>query len=72
MLATLARTRAPNATPIALIEAALPDVLVKGADYAPDQVVGGDLVQSYGGAVRLADLVEGWSTTDTIARMKRA
>jgi D-beta-D-heptose 7-phosphate kinase/D-beta-D-heptose 1-phosphate adenosyltransferase len=59
-------------TPIALIEAARPDVLVKGSDYAPDQVVGADLVQGWGGEVRLADFVEGWSTTEAIARMKRA
>ena len=56
-------------TPVALIEAMRPDVLVKGADYTVDQVVGGDLVQSYGGQVLLADLEVGHSTTDTIARL---
>jgi D-beta-D-heptose 7-phosphate kinase/D-beta-D-heptose 1-phosphate adenosyltransferase len=56
-------------TPIALIEAVRPDVLVKGADYRPDQVVGADLVRGYGGRVLLADLVEGHSTTAMIARM---
>jgi D-beta-D-heptose 7-phosphate kinase/D-beta-D-heptose 1-phosphate adenosyltransferase len=44
-------------------------VLVKGADYRPDQVVGADLVRGYGGRVLLADLVEGHSTTAMIARM---
>jgi D-beta-D-heptose 7-phosphate kinase/D-beta-D-heptose 1-phosphate adenosyltransferase len=58
-----------DATPIKLIEAARPDVLVKGADYAEDQVVGGDLVKSWGGEVRLAQLVDGYSTTAAIARM---
>ncbi|HEY3694218.1 MAG TPA: D-glycero-beta-D-manno-heptose 1-phosphate adenylyltransferase [Phenylobacterium sp.] len=56
-------------TPLRLIEAARPDVLVKGADYAEDQVVGGDLVRGWGGEVRLAPLVEGFSTTAAIARM---
>jgi D-beta-D-heptose 7-phosphate kinase/D-beta-D-heptose 1-phosphate adenosyltransferase len=56
-------------TPLALIEAARPDVLIKGADYGLDEVVGRDLVESYGGQVRLADLVEGHSTTATIKKM---
>jgi D-beta-D-heptose 7-phosphate kinase/D-beta-D-heptose 1-phosphate adenosyltransferase len=56
-------------TPLRLIEAARPDVLIKGADYAEDQVVGGDLVRGWGGEVRLAPLVEGYSTTTAIARM---
>ncbi|MGB8275410.1 MAG: D-glycero-beta-D-manno-heptose 1-phosphate adenylyltransferase, partial [Alphaproteobacteria bacterium] len=56
-------------TPIRLIEAIRPDVLVKGADYRHDQVVGADIVRAYGGRVVLADLVEGHSTTATIARM---
>jgi D-beta-D-heptose 7-phosphate kinase/D-beta-D-heptose 1-phosphate adenosyltransferase len=59
-------------TPVALIEAAKPDVLVKGSDYKVEDVVGGDLVQGWGGEVKLADFVEGWSTTEAIARMKRA
>lgn len=56
-------------TPLSLIETLHPDVLVKGADYRPDQVVGAELVRKYGGKVVLADLVEGHSTTATIARM---
>jgi D-beta-D-heptose 7-phosphate kinase/D-beta-D-heptose 1-phosphate adenosyltransferase len=56
-------------TPIKLIEAARPDVLIKGADYSEDQVVGGELVKSWGGEVRLAPLVEGYSTTAAIQRM---
>jgi len=60
-----------EATPIRLIEAARPDVLIKGADYAEDQVVGGDLVKSWGGEVKLAQLVDGYSTTAAIARMSR-
>ncbi|MEP4377876.1 MAG: D-glycero-beta-D-manno-heptose-7-phosphate kinase [Alphaproteobacteria bacterium] len=56
-------------TPLALIDAVRPDVLIKGADYSVDEVVGGDLVASYGGRVVLADLVDGFSTTDTISRI---
>lgn len=55
-------------TPIELIAAVRPDVLVKGADYRLDQVVGGDLVRAYGGRVLLAELLPGFSTTATIAR----
>ena len=58
-------------TPIALIEQFRPDVLVKGADYTVDTVVGAGLVQSYGGRVLLAELAAGHSTTATIRRMAR-
>lgn len=58
-------------TPMAIIEATRPDVLVKGADYSRDQVVGGDYVEGYGGAVVLASLAEGYSTTGTVEKMKR-
>jgi D-beta-D-heptose 7-phosphate kinase/D-beta-D-heptose 1-phosphate adenosyltransferase len=54
-------------TPIRLIEAIRPDVLVKGADYAEHEVVGAELVTSYGGEVVLAKLKKGFSTTLTIA-----
>jgi D-beta-D-heptose 7-phosphate kinase/D-beta-D-heptose 1-phosphate adenosyltransferase len=57
-------------TPLELIRALLPDVLVKGADYTADQVVGGDVVTAAGGRVYLARLVAGQSTTSTIARMR--
>ena len=58
-------------TPIDLISQIRPDVLIKGADYTLDEVVGGDIVQSFGGRVVLADLVDGFSTTETIARLSR-
>jgi D-beta-D-heptose 7-phosphate kinase/D-beta-D-heptose 1-phosphate adenosyltransferase len=57
-------------TPVELITLLKPDVLVKGADYTVAQVVGGDIVQDYGGEVRLAQLLPGNSTTATVARMK--
>lgn len=56
-------------TPINLIEAIRPDVLVKGADYTLDQVVGGDFVRSIGGQVLLADIAAGHSTSDTLLRL---
>jgi len=57
-------------TPKELIEALRPDVLVKGADYAIDDVVGATFVQSYGGRVVLAELLDGHSTTGTLDRMQ--
>jgi D-beta-D-heptose 7-phosphate kinase/D-beta-D-heptose 1-phosphate adenosyltransferase len=59
-------------TPLALIETLRPDVLIKGADYAVSEVVGGDIVTAAGGRVVLADLVPGQSTTGIIARMASA
>jgi D-beta-D-heptose 7-phosphate kinase/D-beta-D-heptose 1-phosphate adenosyltransferase len=57
-------------TPLSLIDAISPDVLVKGADYTEDQVVGGDLVKSRGGRVALFPLVEGRSSTRIVERMR--
>jgi D-beta-D-heptose 7-phosphate kinase / D-beta-D-heptose 1-phosphate adenosyltransferase len=59
-------------TPIELIKTVKPDVLVKGADYRKDQVVGADLVESYGGRVHLAGLRDGYSTTKLIQQMRVA
>ena len=56
-------------TPMGLIEAIRPDVLVKGADYALEEVVGAKFVQSHGGVVLLADIAPGYSTTATIAKL---
>ena len=57
-------------TPLALLQTIRPDVLVKGADYTVDKVVGADLVTSYGGQVVLAPLVDGQSTTNLVQRAK--
>jgi D-beta-D-heptose 7-phosphate kinase/D-beta-D-heptose 1-phosphate adenosyltransferase len=59
-------------TPLTLIETLRPEVLVKGADYREDQVVGGDRVKSWGGEVKLAEIVEGHSTTAAIAKLRSA
>lgn len=56
-------------TPIDLINALRPDVLIKGADYTKEQVVGAAEVESWGGVVRLATFEDGYSTTKTIAKM---
>ncbi|MGH7215541.1 MAG: D-glycero-beta-D-manno-heptose 1-phosphate adenylyltransferase, partial [Tepidisphaeraceae bacterium] len=59
-------------TPMRLIEAIRPDVLVKGADYTVDKVVGAELVQSCGGKVALAPLIDGRSTSSVIQRILEA
>ena len=57
-------------TPMEIIRRLHPDILIKGADYTEDQVVGGELVRSWGGSIFLAQLIDGQSTTATISRMK--
>ena len=57
-------------TPEALIAELRPDLLVKGADYTLDKVVGAELVRGWGGKVALADLLPGHSTTATLARIR--
>jgi D-beta-D-heptose 7-phosphate kinase/D-beta-D-heptose 1-phosphate adenosyltransferase len=59
----------PDDTPDRLIRAIRPDVLVKGADYTKDKVVGADFVESYGGTVALAPLIDGRSTSNLINRI---
>jgi D-beta-D-heptose 7-phosphate kinase/D-beta-D-heptose 1-phosphate adenosyltransferase len=55
-------------TPLRVITALQPDLLVKGADYREDQVVGADLVKARGGRVLLVELVDGQSTTSIAQR----
>ena len=57
-------------TPLNLIKAIQPSVLVKGSDYSKDQVVGADIVEGWGGQIILAKLIDGHSTTATIARLQ--
>lgn len=59
-------------TPIELIRSLRPQLLVKGADYRLDEVVGADFVRSIGGEVLLAEIMPGYSTTATIARFARS
>ena len=65
-------------TPLELIEMMQPDILVKGADYDPEStdkssktyIVGSDVVKAYGGEVAAIPLVEGFSTTSIIEKLK--
>ncbi|MCY2952940.1 MAG: D-glycero-beta-D-manno-heptose 1-phosphate adenylyltransferase [Planctomycetota bacterium] len=56
-------------TPIPLLNAIRPDILVKGDDYKKEQVVGWQIVESYGGRIALAPLIDGRSTTALIQRI---
>ena len=58
-------------TPANLIEAVLPDVLVKGGDYKADEIVGGKAVLEHGGEVRVLSFRDGHSTTRIIDRLKQ-
>jgi len=57
-------------TPLALIMALRPDVLVKGGDYTRATIVGADFVESTGGTVLTIDLVPGQSTTAIVERLR--
>jgi len=59
-------------TPLELIRALRPDVLVKGADYARGQIVGADDVAGWGGRVVRVPLVPGQSTTELLRRLRGA
>lgn len=60
----------PEPTPIRLIQAVRPHVLVKGADWSKKNMVGAREVESWGGRVRRVSLVRGRSTTGVIERIK--
>ena len=57
-------------TPLRLIEAVKPAVLVKGADYAPNDIVGREFVESHGGHVSTIALREGLSTSEIVKRIR--
>ena len=57
-------------TPYNLIKEAMPDMLVKGGDWAVDQIVGSDIVLDAGGEVNSLNFIDGFSTTDTISKIK--
>lgn len=58
-------------TPAAVIDALQPDVLVKGADWAADAVVGRETVEARGGEVVRIPVEQGWSTSSIIEKIKR-
>jgi rfaE bifunctional protein nucleotidyltransferase chain/domain len=57
-------------TPLRLIEILAPDVLVKGADWGPEEIVGSEVVRRRGGRVERIELVPGMSTTELIRRIR--
>lgn len=59
-------------TPLALIERIRPDVLVKGSDWKDKGVIGEDFVKTYGGEVKLIDLLPGISTSIVIENILKA
>lgn len=59
-------------TPLEIITELQPDILVKGNDYHVGNIVGADIVLDRGGRVETIDLVEGYSTTNIIQKIKQA
>jgi D-beta-D-heptose 7-phosphate kinase/D-beta-D-heptose 1-phosphate adenosyltransferase len=57
-------------TPAALIQELKPDILVKGGDYEEQEIVGAETVKQYGGRVEIIPLVEGFSTSRLIQKIK--
>jgi D-beta-D-heptose 7-phosphate kinase/D-beta-D-heptose 1-phosphate adenosyltransferase len=57
-------------TPLELINMIMPDVLVKGGDYTLEQIVGAKEVMANGGEVKIVPILEGFSTTGIIEKMK--
>lgn len=58
-------------TPLQLIQNTEPDVLLKGGDYSPDQIVGAEEVVKNGGEVKIVPLVKGYSTTALIEKIQQ-
>ncbi len=59
-------------TPYDLIKLLKPDVLVKGGDWRPDQIVGSEIVLKHGGEVKSLNFVKGYSTTNIEQKIKNA
>lgn len=59
-------------TPLELIQTICPDILVKGDDYTPQNIVGADFVVGRGGEVKTIALVKGYSTTSLIEKIKNS
>jgi bifunctional ADP-heptose synthase (sugar kinase/adenylyltransferase) len=58
-------------TPLELISALIPDVLVKGSDYLAENIVGADVVKKHGGVVKTIEFVPGYSTSRIIDKIKK-
>lgn len=57
-------------TPLELIRVVLPDILVKGGDYRPEEVVGREVVEAHGGAVRIVPFHPGYSSSSLVRRIR--
>jgi rfaE bifunctional protein nucleotidyltransferase chain/domain len=58
-------------TPLELIQKVKPDILIKGKDYSIDNIVGAEFVLENGGEVKTIELLEGYSTTEIIKKIKK-
>jgi rfaE bifunctional protein nucleotidyltransferase chain/domain len=58
-------------TPLELIQKVKPDILIKGKDYSIDNIVGAEFVLGNGGEVKTIELLEGYSTTEIIKKIKK-
>ena len=56
-------------TPYELIKTVQPDVLVKGSDYQPEEIVGNDIVRRKGGTIMTIDFLQGYSTTEIVNKI---
>lgn len=56
-------------TPLELIRYIQPDILVKGSDYSPENIIGYDIVKAKGGKIMTIDLTEGYSTTSILNKI---
>lgn len=57
-------------TPYNIIKILKPNIIAKGGDYSPEQVVGKDIIENYGGSVEIIPFVEGKSTTNIVNKMR--
>lgn len=62
-------TEFPQDTPFEIISKIIPDIITKGGDYKPEEVVGADIVKNNGGRVEIINFVEGKSTSNIIQKM---
>ncbi|MCK4287878.1 MAG: D-glycero-beta-D-manno-heptose 1-phosphate adenylyltransferase, partial [Bacteroidales bacterium] len=58
-------------TPYNLIKFVQPDILIKGSDYKPEDIVGYDIVKAKGGEIKTIDFLPGYSTTSIIDKTKK-
>jgi len=58
-------------TPYDLIQKIQPDILIKGSDYKPENIVGYDIVKAKGGKIVTIDFIDGYSTTSIIEKLKK-